>query len=425
GTVDLSGLDADAPLVVARPASVTVGAGGVLTSDGDNAVSFTSCCTDPAHLVNDGTVMVDHGTLDVAGVQFDQNGVLDVVGGMVLTHAAPVTASDGAAYEGDGAWRIADAGPAARLSGRQLLGGRFHLHLGGGSPAASETLGGDVTLAGSGTFDWDSGTVAAELTVGHDVTVVVDGARRGNDARQLRGIDDSGAKPIAATVVDHGTVEVTGGARIGTAETAHLVVATDGTLRIAAGAGLAAAECCTHPDRVDNAGTTRLSSGATLTDLDYHQIAGRTEVTGGALPPAHTVRVDGGELVGVRTVRGALVAAGQVTPDGAGIGALHVTGDYTQQRDATLAVDVAARAHDTVRVDGAADVAGRITVDTAAGLPGVGTRIRILTADAGLRVHAGTCVVTRGNGAATRHWKPMASADGLDLVMVQGSSPNC
>ena len=50
-------------------------------STGSNDITFLACCTNPAHVLNEGTLQVTTGQLRIKAVQFDQHGELNRGGG--------------------------------------------------------------------------------------------------------------------------------------------------------------------------------------------------------------------------------------------------------------------------------------------------------------------------------------------------------
>ena len=83
-------------------------------------VESTSCCTDPARIINNGT-LEDTGSLTLDYVELDQNAVLDVDSSTdeVVSLGAPNTAGPGAQYLGAGDYRITEASARDTLSGTQ------------------------------------------------------------------------------------------------------------------------------------------------------------------------------------------------------------------------------------------------------------------------------------------------------------------
>lgn len=293
GTLTLHNSVGDDALQIVDPSVLHVHDGAHLVSNGDNDVTYTACCVTPAKIVNDGTVRVDGGTFHVEAVEFDQHGVLATQnGGTVLTNNAPVNASTGASYTGNGKWSVQSHGGGTNVfTGTQHLGTDFHLRLGGISPDTGADLGGTFTLGGTGTFDWNGGTIEAGLTIGHQVTMRVRGDVVGNARRVLSGENFSGHR---VTFTNHGKIVVNSGGGWDTFRS-RFVNASDGTLSLAPGTPLTSEECCVNPDRLTNDGGHVVVPGSSshapvvLDGIGYHATGGSTSIAHG-----QTLRLTGG-----------------------------------------------------------------------------------------------------------------------------------
>ena len=262
GRLTLDGLSSPGELQILHGQELHLEDGAVLSSSGSNEVDGSACCTDPAKVVNDGTISIGGNTLTLGTLELDQNAVLATsANGELLTSAGPVTTGTTGAYTGDGRWLLTGASQ-ARFSGTQTLGSGFHLELGGVTSTSSSSLAGTVTFAGTGTFDWTGGVIQAGLTIAHGVTVEVAGAHTGGGGRVLSGHDYSaGGAGVPVTLTNHGIVTLTDGATVSTASQAHLVNASDGVVNIAPGTSFASEECCATPDRLTNSGSVHVGSG--------------------------------------------------------------------------------------------------------------------------------------------------------------------
>ncbi|HZC69990.1 MAG TPA: hypothetical protein VE442_04810 [Jatrophihabitans sp.] len=294
GDLILSAVTGQGALQILHGRVLHIDAGSSLLSSGTNEIGGSSCCTDPAKVVNDGTIAVDGGTLTIGTAELDQRAtVATSLGGVLLTTGAPITTGSAGTYTGNGRWAIENRA-AATFSGSQTLGPDFHLELGGLASNASASLAGAATLAGTGTFDWTGGVIEAQLTIGHGVVLNVVGAHTGGGSRVLQGHDFSGGGAgVPVTQTNHGTISVRDGATITTAAQAKLVNAANGILNLSPGTSIAGQSCCLAPDRIDNAGTVRATSApgtapATLSFLSY-QSSGTTSIAGG-----HTLQLTGG-----------------------------------------------------------------------------------------------------------------------------------
>ena len=269
------------------PESITIAAGGVMSSTGTTTFTSDACCVTPAHVVNTGTINVTDGSVTFQNVQFDQNGHLDAAADAVTQSVgAPMTAGDGATYTGAGRFQIWN-GATAKLSGTQNLGAGFHLELGNDGNGGS-ALGGTTSFAGKGEFDWTGGTLEANLTIAHAVATHVYGANPGNGKRILSGQDGTSGG-AAATVVDHGPITVDQHATLATASQARLEITSGATLSLAPGTTITSFGCCVNPDSFTNTGGTVVvpkdSAGAgpaVLTGVAYVANGGKTQVAKGS-----------------------------------------------------------------------------------------------------------------------------------------------
>ncbi len=268
--------------------------GGTLISSGANAVQDLACCTNPAKIVNDGTLEVSAADFIVHGVEVDQNATLSAsAGGRLVTEIAPLSAGAGATYSGTGSWLIKN-GAKAKLAGTQNIGSGFHLELGGLDVDAGAQLGGTATLAGAGEFDWTGGTVEGNLTIAHTMTVHASGVHNGNGKRVLSGTDALSSN-AASTLTNHGTITVEQGASILMANPAKLVNGSDGALRLAPGTQFTHLSCCIDPNRIVNDGGQVTVPAGSSTDpvvLDgvaYAATGGSTSIAGG-----RTLQLSGG-----------------------------------------------------------------------------------------------------------------------------------
>jgi hypothetical protein len=267
GSLTLSGLTGDgggntSSFRINAPQVLHIASGASLTSSGNNAILFSACCVNPAHVVNDGTIEVNGGDLEIGAVQLDQNGIVNAVsGGRLVTDRAPVTVANGATYTGTGGWLMTN-GSRAVFSGTQTLGAAFHLELGGLSVNAGAQMGGTATFVGTGTIDWTGGTIEGKYTIGHHVHVQVSGAHNDNGRRVFSGVDNlSGGVPV--TFTNHGTMTFANDAEVLTNGPLRFTNATDGSVSFAPGVLLTSQSCCVNPDQIVNNGSVTVPTGTT------------------------------------------------------------------------------------------------------------------------------------------------------------------
>jgi hypothetical protein len=255
GTLTLTEAGGDGGLRIDNPSMLHIKPGGTLisTAIGQNDITYLACCTNPAHLLNEGTVNLLHGTLNITAVQFDQHGTLKVGGGaQLVTTKAPVTASNGAKYSGSGSWNIGNQA-VARFTGTQNVESPFRLYLGGTAAAPGGRLGGTFTLAGTGgRLDWAAGRIEGNMTVAHGFTVR---ALKSLQQPYLYGRDyTDAAHPVFASVINHGSMTFADGSGYQGVENSRLVNAADGTITMATGTRFSAGSCCVSPELIRNQG---------------------------------------------------------------------------------------------------------------------------------------------------------------------------
>jgi hypothetical protein len=273
GVIDDDGVGPhDGELKINDPKVLHVASGATLTSAGTNTITFAACCVTPAKVVNDGTLVVNGGDLEIAAVELDQNGTLDAQsGGRLVTDRAPVAATTGSNYTGAGGWLVSNgAGNVTVLAGTQTLGPNFHLELGGLSVNSGATLAGTATFAGTGTIDWTGGTIAGAFTIGHGIDVNASGVHTDNGRRLLSGASNPSGTP---TLTNHGTMVFDQGATVSTTTHAKLVNATDGTITLAPGVVFSSMGCCVDPDQIVNNGSFVVPTGTSADPAELAFIA--------------------------------------------------------------------------------------------------------------------------------------------------------
>jgi hypothetical protein len=178
-------------------------------------------------------------------------------------------------------------------------------------------------VAGPGTLAWTGGQLEANLTIASGATLDAEGTHANNGNRVLDGRDFTADGAPTAKLVNHGTVELGGGAVVTTWDAAELDNESDGTVSIAPGSGFASSSCCVNPARIVNDGGTvqvpavsgAASTSATIDGVAYDATGGSTTIGAG-----RTLVLSGGArgLLSGTTVdgTGTLAAATPVTDSG-------------------------------------------------------------------------------------------------------------
>ena len=356
GTVDLVG----ALVQVTAPTLLTISPTGVLRSSGTGTFTPSACCVNPAHVVNDGTLDILDGALTVQAVQVDQNAHLDIASGAVLQAVnGPVTAANGATYTGSGRFQLWN-GTKTTLTGTQNLGPGFHLEL-GNDGTGGDTLSGTTTLAGSGELDWTGGTIASNLTIAHGILLHAYGANPGNGHRVLSGLDSSSGSPVPATLVDHGVMTVDQQAGFVTSSTAHLALASDGSLSLAPGTQVTTTGCCVNPSAVVNTGGSLVVPATAGADPQSDADAAGPAVLDGVAYVATGGSVDVARGAELQLTGGPQSGMTNTTVKGAG--RLTVSDPVALSGTETLAKGATLRLSTHGSLDGTATVAGPGTVE--------------------------------------------------------------
>lgn len=379
GTLTMTGVSGQGALQLLHGTVLHVEPAASLISAGPNEIDGSSCCTDPAKVVNDGTLSVAGGTLTIAATELDQRAIVATsLGGRLVTTGAPVTTGTLGSYTGNGGWSM-ESGSAARFSGTQTLGADFHLELGGLAVNSSSSLAGTATLNGTGTFDWTGGVIEAQLTIGHGVSVEVAGVHTGGGQRVLQGHEFSGGGAgVPVTQTNHGTMTVADGATITTAGQARLVNAADGVIGMAPGTSFSSQSCCVSPDRISNAGTFAVlptpGSGPALIDFVGYESTGTTAIAGG-----RTLQLAGGapnKLTAGRVAGGGRLAVGAPTT---------VSGTVTIAAHTRLLLGTHGTLAGTATLGGlggmtwtGGSISGNVTVATSAGVTISGSAVKTI-----------------------------------------------
>ena len=408
GRLDLvdSGTTDKTHLQVMAPNRIVVTTSGTLSSIGNSKISYTSCCVNPARVVNNGSLTVLGGTLTLEHVQLDQKRDLWINGGAkVHSDGGTVELATGSTYTGGGELHLDGLSVlapkddatlsqgAAKLFGTIDVGKDFTLRASNGTQ-----LTGAATVGGHGTLLLDGAQVYGEITTGPDLRLQI----IGTDARPTRLTVWKNVPGYRGTLALRGVGSVASGAVVRTSTGALLTVAKGGTLRLLPGALVDATSCCIRRAEVVNerggtlevpsgpgttatlkfvafrsAGTVKVAAGRTLL-LDratFVQSDGRTEIADkGVLSAKEPLVYTGGELAGTGTVRGNVTSSGTVSPGAAKDGArgiLTIDGTYTQAARGTVKLDVSGTkpgtGHDQFIVTGTATLAGTLEVASVTG----------------------------------------------------------
>ncbi|MBX3356617.1 MAG: hypothetical protein KF724_13045 [Phycisphaeraceae bacterium] len=120
------------------------------------------------------------------------------------------------------------------------------------------------------------------------------------------------------------------------------------------------------PGPVTNSGTVRIDPTRTITRTGtaYVQQAGVTEVNG-TLASAPGTTINGGVLRGTGQITGSVVNAGGTVSPGTSAGTLSITGNYTQQTNGALSIEIGGsspRDSDRLAITGTANLGGTLEV---------------------------------------------------------------
>ena len=269
GRLDLvdSGTTDKTHLQVMAPNRIVVTTSGTLSSIGNSKISYTSCCVNPARVVNNGSLTVLGGTLTLEHVQLDQKRDLWINGGAkVHSDGGTVELATGSTYTGGGELHLDGLSVlapkddatlsqgAAKLFGTIDVGKDFTLRASNGTQ-----LTGAATVGGHGTLLLDGAQVYGEITTGPDLRLQV----IGTDARPTRLTVWKNVPGYRGTLALRGVGSVASGAVVRTSTGALLTVAKGGTLRLLPGALVDATSCCIRRAEVVNerGGTLEVPSG--------------------------------------------------------------------------------------------------------------------------------------------------------------------
>jgi hypothetical protein len=456
GTLALSGNiggAVDRSVLMAAGVALTVAHGATMTTHNTNHFESLSCCVNPSKVIDDGTI-IDADNLSFDYVELDQHGTLNVEGAnaQTVSWAAPTTSTDGAHYTGGGTYRVSGASILDTITGRQHIDRGFHFVLGGGTepfsnPAVpadgNETIGGRFTLTGGGNFDWLGGHIFGAATVATSGGVSIGGNAEpkylSSDLHQhpstLRitvptTITGGTTKSPSYVNIDDGSTMTTAGRTTVNAAVRfyHGQVVNTGNMTIHA---TTKSPVYAEAAGFHNAGTLTLAAGAFLVDNDFVQTAGTTTIARGTrlriVGSSSTVRIKAGTLSGSGTVEGPVaLIGGTISPGGVSIGALTISGTYSQMKSATAVFDLATHSGDTLSVHGAVTIRGTIAVRNAY-RPRAGQARTLLTSASSLRSMP-SCQRSAGTattGRSAHHWYARVSGRRLVTRWVVGRRTSC
>lgn len=228
-------------------------------------------------------------------------------------------------------------------------------------------------------------TDEARITEDGTYTVTVDA-----DAA-VAGLTFGGDRGVQTLLLDYPNTLTLNGASVGRTTNGVLRI-TGGTLAVPENLVLAGPLECINGGRLPGRGTLTLNGGGQIrgpgdTDLvgctlinagklellggtlrcrhSFTQTAGETRLAGGYLELDQPLVLQGGALTGNGTVIGSVINRAAVVPGGSP-GTLTITGDYTEERDAQLFVELSGtapgREFDQLVVNGTASLGGTLNV---------------------------------------------------------------
>lgn len=247
---------------------IRIESGGTLRAGGVNTISGTGCCTDPAKVVNDGTIDVTGGRTTFRAVELTLRGTTRVaVGGTLATNTGSVRLGRAARYTGGGTVDLTetaaiDAHPnTAAVPGGVLMEGtgqleestRLHFGMGAKLTGVGGFSGrGTVELSASANPGHEAAHVYGDLAIGADTTL-----RLGGTEPSRLEVRDPGLAGYHGILRIAGTAQLAG-SFVTQAGTATVVT---GRLRLTPGSTWGEGDCCLQPATLTNSGTLEVTSG--------------------------------------------------------------------------------------------------------------------------------------------------------------------
>ena len=368
--------------------------GGSLTKVGTGTLTLTGMNTYTGGTNLDGGILAVNSDLNLGTGPLSFNGgTLEALGsGGGITSSKPVSLAAG------GGTFLADAGTASTLSGAIT-----------GVGAWTKAGPGTLTLTGTNTYGGGTIVSAGTLQLGAGGTT---GSITGNVANNgILAFNRSDVVTFGGMISGTGSVQQNGtGTTVLTGNNTYTggTIINAGTLQLGAGGTTGSivgnvidngalifnrSDAVTFGGVISGTGTVVKLGAGTLTLPSANTYTGATTVNGGSLivdgsiASANTLVFPGGLLGGQGIIRGNLVNGGVVSP-GSSPGTLTVNGNYTQNPNGTLRIEVAGLApsqHDVLAVNGHASVAGTVQLVRVGGFNlRLGDEITFLTATGGV-----------------------------------------
>ena len=293
---------------------------------------------------------------------------------------------------------------------------------------AGGTLGGAATVLLTGSAanssSWSGGSMAGPGTTriasGAALTIIGSSARLLANSRSLENLGTvtwsggvlhtvDGSRP-RIVVGAGGLLDMSGDVHL-LSSTASLQILNGGVLRKSAGSftGILA--------KTSNDGVVEALSGNLGFTVPMKNSGTITVGAGAALTAAPVINSTG-LIRGSGTIQGDVIAGGEVAPGLSSPGVLTVSGDYDQQSDARLRVELAGTTpgteYDRLVVTGAASLGGVLTIESAPGfLPPLGTTFDIVTGSRSGQFHT-----VEGDELPNNTWYiPHYNPSGVQLIV--------
>jgi hypothetical protein len=329
--------------------------GSVTASGGVRAVSNRCCVRPTAVFQNNNDFIKDMtpGTVTFDGVSFENYGFIFIPMGWVDLAKGHHILHDGGSLRGAGRLRVVAPSTELQQNTNLDIGATLELAANPMPDQSPGELSGAGSISGFATFLWTGGKLSAALRLWPGMSLVVKGPytktlEAGSGAGRLQSEgqgfwDESGPVQMGygSSLINLGSMQVLSPTVLQGISSGRYFDNRGELTLCAPGKSIF--------DRVDfqNTGTLKLLCGVLSLDntSQYIQDAGSTVLQGGTISSSLPLQFKGGDLRGTGVISGSLVNAATLAP-GTGIGALHLTGDYTQQASGSLDLALAARPQD-------------------------------------------------------------------------------